>query len=437
VGSERAEAEPEAVDEIVDRCARLPLALAVAAARAATSPHLPLAKLAQELRDNHDRLDTLAGHDPDTDVRDVFSWSYRTLDPAAARLFRLLGLHPGPDISLPAAASLAALPERRLRPAMATLLRAHLIVEPTAGRYTFHDLLRAYAAEQVAATEPEADRDEATQRLFDHYLHTAYWADRLLDPTRETIDLPPPPAGCEPERLPDDASAREWFVTELPAVLAAFDQAVAAGRDDNVWRLAWTIVPVLDRRGDWATSLAVHSAGLAAATRLGLAPAQAAAHRALALAHTKLGRFDQAHRHLRQALDLYEGVGETDGQGNTHLNLTWVCEREGRLEAGLDHARAALDLYRKAGDRDGEAAALNTTGWFPPCSATTSRPSSTVDRPCRSTRSAATSGGRPTPGTASATPTTISGTTARRSPASSGPWPCSAVSATASSRRPS
>ena len=152
LGAGRVAASPAAVGDIIAGCARLPLALTIAAARAATSPGFPLAVFAAELRDAAGALDPLHGGDPATDVRAVFSWSYRALsDPDAARMFRLLGLHPGPDISLAAAASLAAVRPGQARAPLAELTGAHLLAEHTPGRYACHDLLRAYAAEQALA----------------------------------------------------------------------------------------------------------------------------------------------------------------------------------------------------------------------------------------------------------------------------------------------
>jgi hypothetical protein len=149
-------AEPDAVDDLIAACARLPLALAIAAARAATHPQLPLAALAAELCDARRTLDAFHGGDPATDVRVVFSRSYHVLSPASARLFRLLGLPPGPEIAIPAAASLAGVPIEHVWPLLAELTRAHLVAEPAPGRFTLHDLLRAYAAELARDVDTEA-----------------------------------------------------------------------------------------------------------------------------------------------------------------------------------------------------------------------------------------------------------------------------------------
>jgi DNA-binding SARP family transcriptional activator len=162
LGAPRAAAEPEAVGEIVGLCVRLPLALAVAAARAEAQPRLSLAALAGELRDAHSRLDALDAGDPATSVRAVFSWSTEQLSPAAARMFRLLGVHPGPDVTASAAASLAGLELPKARALLRELSRVHLLAEPTPGRYTCHDLLRAYAIDQAHTIDGETGRRETT-----------------------------------------------------------------------------------------------------------------------------------------------------------------------------------------------------------------------------------------------------------------------------------
>ncbi|MGH3463722.1 MAG: hypothetical protein ACRDP9_19840 [Kribbellaceae bacterium] len=203
IGRARVTAEPDAVDELIAGCSRLPLALAIVTANATFDPHLSLASLAGQLRDTRGRLDVLAtGDTAATDVRAVFSWSYEALTDASARLFRLLGLHPGPDVSIAAAASLAALPIDQVRPLLNELAAAHLVTQHAAGRYTMHDLLRTYAAGLAHAVDTEHVRRGATRRTLDHYLNTAYAADRLLDPTRDAISLAPPEPGTMPEGLP-------------------------------------------------------------------------------------------------------------------------------------------------------------------------------------------------------------------------------------------
>jgi DNA-binding XRE family transcriptional regulator len=191
IGAERPASQPQAADELVRLCARLPLALAIAASRAAARPRLSLAMLADQIRDAQARLDSLGTGDAATSLRAVFSWSYDLLRSPAARMFRLLGLHPGPDISVPAATSLAGLPLGDAAGLLAELSGAHLIEERVPGRYAFHDLMRSYAAEQAMVADDAQRRQDAVERVLDHYLHTAHAAELLLYPARDPITVVP------------------------------------------------------------------------------------------------------------------------------------------------------------------------------------------------------------------------------------------------------
>jgi DNA-binding SARP family transcriptional activator/Flp pilus assembly protein TadD len=364
VGARRLEAEPAAAEEVVGRCAGLPIALGMVAARGAAHPEFPLAALAAELRDAGARLDALADEDPAGDLRAVFSWSYRALGADAARLFRLLGLHPGPDVGVPAAASLAGLPPERVRPLLAELARAQLLVEHAPGRYGSHDLLRAYAAELARRTDPEPGRRGAERRLLDHYLHTADRADRLLHPAREPVPLDPPAPGVVPESPTDHDAALAWFTAEHAALLAAVEHAAAAGWDAHAWQLASAMWTFLDRRGRWSEQAVIGRRAVAAAGRLADPAARIRTHRNLAYAWTRLGRHADAHVELRHALDLYGGSGDGLGRAHLHRHLSYVCGQQNRHADALDHARQALDLYRAADHRPGQAAMLNGLGWY-------------------------------------------------------------------------
>jgi tetratricopeptide (TPR) repeat protein len=364
LGAGRVAAEPDAVDQIAARCTRLPLALTVITARAAAHPDFPLATLADELTQTGSRLDPFTGGDRATDARTVFSWSYRTLSTDSARLFRLLGLHPGPDTGVAAAASLAALTARQVRPLLAELTRAHLLTEHTPGRYTFHDLLREYATEQAHSLDTSDERQAALDRVLDYYLHTAHAHAMLLHPYRDPIPLPSPQPGVTPESLTDSAQALSWFTTERPVLLAAANLAADTGLDAHAWQLAWTMWTFLDRRGHRHDMLAISRCGLAAANRLADPAAQAPTHRLLAAACINLTRYDEAHTHLTCALDLYRDIGDLTGQAHAHNNFCTFYERQRRHADALDHARQALDLYRAAGHRRGQAHGLNTVGWF-------------------------------------------------------------------------
>jgi len=364
LGADRVAAEPAAVREIAGRCAGLPLALAIVAARAAAQPGLPLAALAEELRGADGRLDALDGGEATSEVRAVFSWSYRTLSADAARLFRLLGLHPGPDAALPAIAALADVPTSRARVLLAELVRGHLLNEHAPGRYTFHDLLRAYAAELVATHDSGAVRHTAAHRMSDHYLHTAHTADALLTPRPNPTPLPPAEPGAAPAELSDHRQAQAWFTAEQAVLLAAVEQAPTAGFDIHTWQLASALTTYLDRHGYWRALTAVHTTALDAARRRGDKAGQADSHRGLGLAQDRLNRPEDARAHYLRALDLFGEVGSHSGQARIHQHLSRMSEAMGHHQQALGHAHDSLTHHRAADDRAGQSAALNHIGWI-------------------------------------------------------------------------
>jgi tetratricopeptide (TPR) repeat protein len=364
VGTARAAAEPAAVDQIASLCTCLPLALAVAAARAAARPGFPLAALVSELADAAGRLDALDAGDPGSSVRAVFSWSTRQLSDQAARMFRLLGIHPGPDISVPAAASLAAIAEADARRLLQGLARAHLIAEHIPGRYAFHDLLRAYAAEQARHTDSDTARREATGRVLDHYLHTAARAALLLDPAKEPVVLAPPRPGAAAGQPADQPHALAWFEAEHQVLLAAVSLAAGSGFDTHAWQLPWALASFLQARGHSQEWAATQRTALAAAARLGDTAAQALSARILGTACTDLGDHDQARGHFASSLRLYQRLGNRLGEAKVHQNLGYLAEQQGRYADALGHAEQALRLACAIGDKRYEAAVLNAVGWY-------------------------------------------------------------------------
>jgi DNA-binding SARP family transcriptional activator/tetratricopeptide (TPR) repeat protein len=364
LGAERVAAEPGPVEEIVTRCARLPLALSIVAARAAGQPDTPLATLAAELRAAGGSLDAFRADEDDarTDVRAVFSWSYRTLSTDAARLFRLLGLHSGPDVSAPAVASLAGEPLARVRAYLDELTRAHLVAEHAPGRYSLHDLLLAYAGELARAEEPEADRRAAISRLLDHYLHTAHRGALLLYPRRHPIVLADPAPGVTPEELADHRLALAWFAAEHHVLLSMVELAAAGGFERRAWQLAWTLWDFLDRRGHWHDLVAVQHTALAAAERTGDLPGQAHGHHGLGFGYDLVGRSDDALRHLDRAAGFFGALGDHAGQANVELSICSGLAGADQLAEATRAAERALDLYRAAGHRFGQAGSLNNIG---------------------------------------------------------------------------
>jgi DNA-binding SARP family transcriptional activator/Tfp pilus assembly protein PilF len=363
LGAARAAAEPEAVADLARLCAGLPLGLAIVAARAAARPRFRLAALSAELGGGDTRLDALETADTTSSVREVFSWSYRQLSQPAARMFRLLGLNPGPDIGVPAAASLGGVGVPQARRAVAELTGAHLLTEHLPGRFTGHDLLRAYAAELAAVGEDEAGRDLARRRLGDHYLHTAAAAARRLCPARPAVSLPPPPPGTVPEKFTSYAEALGWFSAEHQVLLAVADAAAAAGHDARAWQLPAVLTDYLNREGHWHDLAAIGRTALAAAERTGDRLGQAHAHASIGVANLRVGCYRTAHTHLLRASAMFAETGATAWQARNHLTVGVLFDRQGRHDNARLQAEQALRLYTGLGYRAGEAHALENLGW--------------------------------------------------------------------------
>ncbi|MFD8496832.1 ATP-binding protein [Amycolatopsis sp. NPDC059657] len=338
IDGDRLAAEPRAVAELMELCARLPLALSIVAARAASQANLPLAALVHELNDERHRLDALDLGETDLSVRAVFSWSYNVLSPAAARLFRLLGVHPGPDIDLLAAEALASDARQLLK----ELVTAHLLAEHVPGRFRFHDLLRAYAAE-LAATEP--DRRAAAERMLDHYLNAADHADRQIQPVR-----------------PGYEEAMSWFAAEHDTLLAMVTFAADQGFAEYAWRLASACQIFLRRVGRRHERVAVHRTALAASRKAGDQHGQATALRQLAQGLSRLSRFDEAKELLDEALELSLALKDESHLLHVHLAYCRVFEAQGQHQLALDHARAGWDLARHKTGGGNKAAALTAMG---------------------------------------------------------------------------
>ncbi|MDH6119209.1 DNA-binding SARP family transcriptional activator [Kitasatospora sp. GAS204A] len=364
LGAARVAAEPQAVELIIELCGRLPLALAVVAARAATRPEFPLASIAAELRSSHGSLDAFTGTDPSTDVRTVFSWSCELLTPEARQLFRLLALHPGPDFTVPAAANLAGLPAGRAATLLDELGQAHLVTAPTPGRYALHDLLHAHARELSLAYDDERTRQAALRRMTDYYLHSAHAAATLLAPHRlDGIDLPAHGSGTAAETLDGRPRAAAWLDAELPVLLRLIEQASANGLPTHAWQLAQTLAGYLDRRGHWQDQLRIQRTALQAADRAADVLGQAHAHRELGFACGRLSRESDAQHHLERSLTLFTELGDRDGQARTHRHLAFRANSRLDYDQALRHYEQACAHYQATGRLSGQGSVLNETGW--------------------------------------------------------------------------
>lgn len=358
---QRVHAEPVAARALAERCSRLPLALRVAAEWAAAHPDVPLADLVDELAGRR-RLDLLdAGGDPHTGVRAVFSWSYRHLDAAAARGFRVLSLHPGSDLDPYAAAAVAGTTLEEARLALDQLVQAHMIQRAGLSRYGLHDLLRGYGLE-LATEDAEEEREAALTRLFDHYLHAAATAMDTLYPSERhrRPRIPAPPGPVPP--LAEPAAARAWLDAERANLVTTASYATDHGRPGYAIGLAATVFRYLEFAGHYPEIVTISAHVRRAARNSDDRAAEARALGSLAIIDLRQSRYKQAETVLLQALVLYQEAGDRIGQARTLGNLGIASFLQGRYQEAGDRDEQALVLYRDCCDRFGEARTLNNLG---------------------------------------------------------------------------
>jgi tetratricopeptide (TPR) repeat protein len=362
LGAERLAAEPESAQKLVDLCASLPLALSLVAARMVDRPDEPLSALVTELQATYDRLDVLASSDADLDIQTVFQWSYDVLSAESARLFRLLGLHPGPDADITTCAALmgtAALPRKALR----ELVRANLLRERPIGRFSSHDLLRAYARARGRRDDPEMDRANAMRRLLDHHLWAATRANATIQPNEvgEWGRADDVPTGRTP-KLDTYAQAMAWFAAEHAALRSLIDYAATHGFESHAWRLAWTCMVFLRRTGQHLSRVKVQRAAVHAARRAADPRAEATSLRLLADALARARQGGEVLLLLDEALSIFRALDNDDGRLRTHLSFVRALDAAGDHLRALDHAGRALGLAEAGESRLMLADALAATG---------------------------------------------------------------------------
>jgi DNA-binding SARP family transcriptional activator/tetratricopeptide (TPR) repeat protein len=363
VGRERVAAQPQAADDLARRCGYLPLALRVAADRVAVLPHPDLAELAGELADEHDRLDVLTSSDDETvAIRAVFSWSYRWLQPDHARMFRLLGLHVGEEISDEAAAALAGLPAQAARASLDRLTAVHLIEQNDRGRRRTHDLIRLYAGERAAAEETEHDRSSAVRRSVTWYLHTADAAGRVLLPVRRRNPLATLEPGCEPGTFADARTALAWCERERANLVLAARQAADCGLHDVAWQLPVALWDFFYLRSHWADWITTHERGLVAARLDSDQLGEAGVLTSLGHAYEQVGRFGQALDTLAAAMRVWRALGDTWGEATVLHMIAGVYKGQSRFTDSIAHYRRALPLHHEIGNLWGAAWTLTSLG---------------------------------------------------------------------------
>jgi tetratricopeptide (TPR) repeat protein len=364
LGQERLTAEPTAVTELVAWCAGLPLALSIVASHACLEPLTPLAEFAAELRDASTRLEVLDAGTSATQIEAVLSWSYDALTAEQAAAFRLVGLAPGSDLSVHAAASLTGLSLTGVRKVLRQLVRVSLVQQHAPGRYRMHDLVRLYAAQKARAEHSQEERDRALQRLAEFCVRTAHDADVLIAPHHAAIDLGERSDGCQPQSLADAEAAWEWFSVERANLMAVQHMAAEKEWHARVWQLAWTLTTFQLRQGHLHDNLIAWRAGAAASKHLNAPHTRTRSHRHLGRACAQLGRHQEALTHLEEGLAGAEEDGDQLGQAHTHRAIAKAQEEQGNNHKALEHAQRALQIYDALNIEVSGSHALNEVGWY-------------------------------------------------------------------------
>lgn len=362
IGAQRTDEDPDATADLAERCGWHPLALRVAAERVAAD-RSPIAVTVAQLANREDRLNVLAAPgDEESTVRSVFAWSRDRLSTAAAHLFQLLGLHDGPDLTVPAMAALAGVTTDQLAEPLAELVTAHLLSQATPDRYGCHDLLQLYAADLVRTLSSDEQRQSARQRLAGWYLHSACAARVALSPSLppmypQAVDLP-----CPAMSFADATEALSWFEAERVNLLAVTRSA----RVHHLYHVGWQVPTAMygffDRRKYYADWLASHEIALDCARQLDDREAQGRILCNIGNAYRPLRRDEEAIECYRPALELFQEVGYQQGQAKVWGNIGSSYDALERFDDAFDAHRRSLDIFRDIGDRYGEALTLTNLG---------------------------------------------------------------------------
>jgi tetratricopeptide (TPR) repeat protein/SAM-dependent methyltransferase len=364
LGAERVSADPDAAARIARSCARLPLALCVAAARASARPDLPLAQVAAALARGSGLFAPAGGGDPAADVRSVFSWSYEQLEEGAARVFRIAALHPGASFDQYAVAALAEISAGEAERGLEMLTQTCLVRQAGPSRFSLHDLLRSYAREQAEAKHDEQDRRAAMTRLLDFYLQAATAAVSALFPAERhylnTVVTPPAVAAPAPTTR---AQAVAWLDAERDSLVAVTGYAAGHGWPRHAIQWSAILYRYLDIGRHYPDALAIHGSGLQAARRCGDQAAEGDIMRRLGVVRMRQRLYQQAASCYRQSLALHSAIGNRKGMSSVLGDLGFVEFLQGHDGDAIAHLQQALTLNRESGDRKGQAHVLSSLGF--------------------------------------------------------------------------
>ncbi len=353
VGAERAAADQAAASSVIRLCGGLPLALCVAGARLAEHPRWPVRRVADELVSERHRLAALSIAD-EPSVRAVFDMSYQALPPAAARLYRLVSLLPGPDFGPGLAAAAVGADPVRTGHLLDTLAGASLLEECGDQRFSFHDLVRLHAREK-ADNEPAGERRAVVARAVGWYLRSAVAADIVVSPGRWRLNPMYEQARRSRRAYDGPAVALEWLEAWLPGLLAAVHTAHDEGLHEQAWQLCEALWGVFLYRKYFQHWIGSHITGLDSARECGDRRAEARMRVQLGTAYRSLGRHDQARRHFTRALMLAREQRQHIGEATALEQLALTDLAQGRPDEAIGAFTEARGIHERIGVARGVA----------------------------------------------------------------------------------
>ncbi|TDP89934.1 ATP-binding protein [Labedaea rhizosphaerae] len=363
LGDDEPDHEAEAAQALARACARLPLALRIAAELVRSRSRGGMGDVAAELADQDRRLDLLdAGGDPHTAVRAVLSWSVHGLTPDATRMLALLGVHPGRRVDQYSAAALAGCEPAAARRLLDELRRAHLVQAQADGRVEQHDLLRAHVVERATGLP---DAHAARTRLHDYYRSAARAVMNVLHPndsSRRGTRLRVPPTAVALPELPDAEAAMSWLAAELDNIVAMTADAARHGFAEHAHHVTYLLWKQLDLAAYRDEAMAMYQNTLAAARSVGYPAGEASALRNIATVLDALGRHEEALVHLRQSSAIQRELGDAEAAAMTLTSIGVVLQELGRFEESIAAQEESLAIRLAADDRQGAAASMLNLG---------------------------------------------------------------------------
>jgi hypothetical protein len=362
IGAQRMHAEGDAAARLAELCGGLPIALCVAAARAATRPRRPLARMVEELSDERDRLDVLST-EGDLSVRSIFDIAYAGLPADLQGVYRTLGLHPGRSFTAQAIAAAVGADVRTARRALDDLVDASLAEELDLDRYRLHDLVRLHA--QHKALESGQDHTAAVLRTLEWYLFAAQAAGRTVMPARRVLGydfLSDASDFAVPTGINEHVAALDWLEFNRPNLATAVQDAAKHEWPELAYRIADALQPVFLLHGHPRMAVEVGEVALRAAEAWGDPAAENSMRKRLARTYLQLGHLDHAERHATTLMHRARTRRDRRAEASALKTIALAHVSAGRLAEAASLFQETLALLRVLGKRRGEGLLLIELG---------------------------------------------------------------------------